>query len=174
MCVRELFVQIPRLHVLQLLSCDSDSDAARYCANEQWHWLTSAENCHFTTVTTHVFTWLISFELVFESYRHFSSFPCLNWSKLNMTTRIEIHCSLIWFANTLGLTVWVDYDSEWKDWHFFVYSEKNNSTKLYPMRNLGKPFYWSIQTQSNKDIDLKFLVVILANLARSSCSTVWC
>lgn len=71
----ELFVQIPWLHVLQLLSCDSDSDAARYCTNEQWHWLTSAENCCFTTVTARVFTWLISFELVFESCIDFSLFP---------------------------------------------------------------------------------------------------
>lgn len=121
MCVRELFVQIPRLHVLQLLSCDSDSNAARYCTNEQWHWLTSAENCCFTTITTHVFTCLISFEFMFESYRDFSSSPCLKWSKLNMSASIEIHCSLIWFANTLGLTIWVDYDSERKGWHLFLY-----------------------------------------------------
>lgn len=150
MCVRELFVQIPRLHVLQLLTCDSDSDTARHCANEQWHWLTSAENCCFTTVTTHVFTWLISFEPVFESYKDFSSSPCLNWSKLNMSIRIEIHCSLIWFANTLGLRIWVDYDSERKDWHFFLYF-RTIIEKRITVRNFA--WCWLM--------DSKFFVVLL-------------
>lgn len=145
MCVRELFVQIPRLHVLQLLSCNSD--------NEQRHWLTSAENCRFTTVTTHAFTWLISFELVFESYNDFSPSPCLNWSKLNMSIRIEIHCSLIWFANTLGSTIWVNCDSEWKGWHSFLFRhtiiEKRITVQNFARCWLMfcKPFYWSIQTQ---------------------------